>query len=685
MMAFVRSLETGFLGELVSLKGQTHLGLSNLGPLVGALALVCSWHIRRLQGFALGVTASVLSILLALWLFPMGFLLGLGTLPLGAMALFILCQKETRAAFRAQEELDADREPSTADSRSGFGLAVASAALALLSVAITPIYGATASGMSSASGSAGIILAITVWLYFSAGRTSVMLGWLALWAMRRSGRYARGLGYAVFGISLMPILSVFRYFNPGTSAYLFQPELESSQIPTTMLLGCLICGLLAWAVSAYKSRLDKSGSTSLHFVERLCSRLGIVVLVFAATLMVRFPPKRAQSSLGSEYSGFFFQNHRHVAPRPESKPASFAANLPQGSLELQAVSDPERQDWTCWLPDGTPWCSQRMGSAPASFVKRRTPGTVPKFLSSSQHGGDRDRERIFYLAVQGKLAVAPDRVRSECYVTNHGTEQLCAESRFWHRDRKNYSAVVANVPGEATVARLRLGMPAATWEETDAAWVWAGDPRKLRPKSIRHAGEDWEIGIRDVEPIKEGLAVTFTCPLRWNGVPRLVALDDLGKAHEPEWPWGEVGNAPQEALGHRISSRLLFAGLDAAHLKELRFQIQPYVWAEFRNVSLVPDHHTEVQAVGVHGPERAAQMTASGPANEQGLEPPSIPMAGPRTSGPGIVFRAAGDNLIMESPRGTLTAQRIELGVSNAVTATGSNVTYEMKGSPKSK
>ena len=65
-----------------------------------------------LQGFALAITASVLLILLALWLFPAGLVLGLGILPLSLMTLVILCQGKVRSAFEAQRELEASSRPS---------------------------------------------------------------------------------------------------------------------------------------------------------------------------------------------------------------------------------------------------------------------------------------------------------------------------------------------------------------------------------------------------------------------------------------------------------------------------------------------------------------------------------------------------------------------------------------------
>ena len=286
LIAFFQSLQTGFLGQLARLKSQTGLGLANLTPLAGALALVSSWQMRRLQGFALAITASVLLILLALWLFPAGLVLGLGILPLSLMTLVILCQGKVRSAFEAQRELEASRGPSPMDARAGYRLALTSAVLTLLSVAITPIYGMMVPWLSGLSASAAIVVAVIYWLHFSASRASVMLGWLGLWAMRRPPLGAKGVGYAVLSISFAPILLVCRFLHPAVGAYWIQQEQGTDQIPTNMLLALLLAGVLAWGASAWKSRLDKRRAAASTFMPRLCWKMGILVLAYAGTLML---------------------------------------------------------------------------------------------------------------------------------------------------------------------------------------------------------------------------------------------------------------------------------------------------------------------------------------------------------------------------------------------------------------
>ena len=602
LMAFSQSLHSGLVGKLVTVDLQAGLGLANLAPLAGALALVSAWQLRRLQGYALAVVASILLVLLTGCLFPMGFLLSLAMLPLGVTALVVLGQSKVREAFRAQAELEAKQGPSATDARIGKGLALASAVLALLSVAVAPMYQTMVSALSGASGPAAAVMAMLAWLFFSGIIAGVMLGWLALWAMRRSPTPAKGLGYAMAGITFAPILQVFRFFHPGQVPLWASADQDIAQMPTDMLMALGVAGFLGWAISAWRSRLARGGAIVSAFQQKVCWTSGIIVLVYAAILAARLQPMMRTSLPGDQLSSFLYLNHRHVEPRPESTPEHFAARTPVGTLELQAVSDAAQPNWSCWLPDGTPWCPQRPRALASGVAGGQRASARGMSLASLPRRAKGNREVIFYYGGTGALQSNLDRVRLECYVTNGGAEQLCPQCRWERRGRNRYHVFVARVPDEVAAARLRLGVPAETWEDTDAAWTWTGDPRLLRPKSIRHVGEDWEVAVRDVEPTKEGLSVTFDCTLRRNGTPRLVAVDNRGTVHEPTSPWGDLANVPQAfPRGLRYVSRLLFPEMDAAQLRELRLQIQPYLWTEFRDVSLEPDHHTQVEIADATG------------------------------------------------------------------------------------
>jgi hypothetical protein len=89
----------------------------------------------------------------------------------------------------------------------------------------------------------------------------------------------------------------------------------------------------------------------------------------------------------------------------------------------------------------------------------------------------------------------------------------------------------------------------------------------------------------------------------------LVAVDAEGKVHEPVWRWmpGQaVQSLQQEVVGMRIAGGVMFPGMALSQLKEFRFQIQPYRWVEFRNVSLRPGSHTPVEVMDAKGTAKTA-------------------------------------------------------------------------------
>jgi tRNA A-37 threonylcarbamoyl transferase component Bud32 len=485
----IRSLESGLLSKLERQIGLLYFG--SVSPLVGALALVTAWQVRRLQGFALATAAVVLASLQPV-LWPL-------TLPLGLIALAVLCQQQVRAAFGAQENLRASRGGSEIDSRAGYRLAVTSTMLVLLSVAAAPISALLRPVAPGVSGAAVFPVAVLGWLSFHASLVSVTLGWLALLAMRRSAASACSLGYAVVGVLFAPILQVVRWFGSATDAVGLQSNLEAGRITRDSLLALLAAGLLAWWISRRKAGIEKAGGPTLEFMHRLGWTMGIVVVAYAGTLVFGFGKPRSQigsssgkgSPLANETSTLFYANHRHAQPQPESESGTFAGHMALGTLGMQAVCDPVGRDWTCWLPDGTEWCPQRGLAASLSLSQLKQRGQSFSLFPSRKDSTKTDRELIFYLSSAGYLQTNLDRLHFECYVTNRGAERLCPARRFEIQGPrpKNYNCMVTRVPPEANVARLRLGLP----EGTSYRWV------EFRNVSLQ-PGSHTPVEVVDAEP-----------------------------------------------------------------------------------------------------------------------------------------------------------------------------------------
>jgi hypothetical protein len=56
-----------------------------------------------------------------------------------------------------------------------------------------------------------------------------------------------------------------------------------------------------------------------------------------------------------------------------------------------------------------------------------------------------------------------------------------------------------------------------------------------------------------------------------------------------------------------------FRGLRPSSITELRYQVRPFVWVEFKNVSLQPGEKTEVVVVSADKPAESDEQPATNP------------------------------------------------------------------------
>ena len=70
---------------------------------------------------------------------------------------------------------------------------------------------------------------------------------------------------------------------------------------------------------------------------------------------------------------------------------------------------------------------------------------------------------------------------------------------------------------------------------------------------------------------------------------RVVAVDKDGQEHA-----SSGSNSGGEAFEQQTAT---FSQLPLENVSEFRFQVRPYRWVEFRNVSLEPDQPTQVEIV----------------------------------------------------------------------------------------
>jgi hypothetical protein len=321
----------------------------NLGR-AGEPGFHAAWQIRRLEGFGLAVAAVVLASLQpGVW--PL-------TASLGLIVVAILCQKPVREAFTAQRHLRTVRGGNELDSRAGYRLALVSTALVILSLAVAPITSLLVPLPRGISGAAVLSVAVLCWFPIFGAPLSVMLGWLALFAMRRPTASARGLGYAVFGVLFAPMQQVVRWFGPAPATPWVQSNLMPGWTLGNSLLAILASGLLASWISR-RHALSKSRGPVLKLMHRLIWTMGIIDLAYSGALVFGLVGRVSyRLDTAKATSTNFYLNHRHLRTQPEGEGRTFAGHLALGTLGVQVVSDPVGLEWSCWLADGTAWCPQ---------------------------------------------------------------------------------------------------------------------------------------------------------------------------------------------------------------------------------------------------------------------------------------------------------------------------------------
>jgi len=106
--------------------------------------------------------------------------------------------------------------------------------------------------------------------------------------------------------------------------------------------------------------------------------------------------------------------------------------------------------------------------------------------------------------------------------------------------------------------------------------------------SSAEEGEEWELIFSEPVETAEKLVITVSHTLATKQDYRIVAVDLNRKVHVPF-------RRTSAAAGETRQTTVHFSELLRAQVKEFQFQVRPYQWVEFRNVSLKPGHRTDVE------------------------------------------------------------------------------------------
>ncbi|MHC1764195.1 MAG: protein kinase [Verrucomicrobiia bacterium] len=241
------------------------------------------------------------------------------------------------------------------------------------------------------------------------------------------------------------------------------------------------------------------------------------------------------------------------------------AHWPEGTVELIAVADHDSAtnsaNRALWRPDGSPFLG-------ASFTSNHR--------ATWSHEGQ-SIEFVFRLELPVGASTTFD----------FGPAAEGVSQKHWPiQDGKrleDHELVIVRLPKDARTINAKVGVAAEPWHKLAARHVNAGFSGRLQ-----HGNQEWTLLFQD--PVVEAGAFTRITAAHntvqgWE--TRIIAVDQAGKEHP-----GRTSFQSTDQLAQTTGE---FDNLPLSNVKEFRFEIRPFRWAEFRNISLTPGVRTAVE------------------------------------------------------------------------------------------
>jgi serine/threonine protein kinase len=245
--------------------------------------------------------------------------------------------------------------------------------------------------------------------------------------------------------------------------------------------------------------------------------------------------------------------------------APFIARLPQGAVELVALSYYPSTNELWWAPDGRP-------AKEGPFVTKASGNSTADFQMFAMVARLRD---VPADASKPVWKLEPRNSWAEGKVISGSAGNT-----------GNLAMISAKLPRPTQTANVKIGIASGAWETIAKAQARAISPS---PQPSAHG----EVVFLTPSAKDDSLRLTATHTIKDMEL-RLVAVEADGTEH--------VGSDVEQMLSDTMgNTTVTFAGLSLnraiqRHV-EFRFQVRPYRWVEFRNVSLEPGRKTRVEVI----------------------------------------------------------------------------------------
>ncbi len=497
--------------------------------MLSTLIIVAALKMKRLQAYGLAISASILGIVSPVCLIG---------LPIGIWALVVLSQREVRAAF-AQERLMRCRSDEPTE--------------------VTPW------SLKAVPWQIWVVVAFLA-LEGVGNLTSIPTQpQAAVWFLAK----------CLFVVGLLRAWKwVFVLFLIEAAIHVVGFLIPS---PPVAVVNLLLMGLSCWAYRHYFPVPAKSSAQTQGFARNFTARdvgmviFGLIVL-FLGPMWVE-QATRTQSDWRMKILGHPTEETtgKEVVNVTKYPGGPWVAKLPQGQIELVAISHHPSHGEPWWRPDGSPLVSPPFDDHDG-----------PHVFSDI----DRNKKTVYELITRMDLpkGASPLKLRFDPSTSSSGVGK---RPRRDGRELEGYRRQFVSFPKSSRTASFIIGVATGAWQPIVA--------RRQIGSAITYAdmhNEDWNISHPFLDPMEAGksIIVSIVYSVKKDYETRIVAVDEQGQEHI-------ISENQQSRSANSTQLIATFTNLQMKQIKEFRFQARPYKWVEFRNFSLQIGQKADVQVV----------------------------------------------------------------------------------------